>query len=70
MLMSFIDLKDESIMKSPFHKFCRENLQSIVNKRGDVESPINDIIDAFWVCKYTHDVILNGQIIVPKKARK
>jgi len=67
MLMAFVDIQDPVVRETPFHKFVLRNLKDLV-KGKDVESPVNDMIDAFWVVKYTRDIILNKQEI-PKKPK-
>lgn len=69
MLMEFVDLKEEGIYNTPFHKFCRENLGKIVRK-ANVASPVNDVIDAFWAVKYTKDIIIDQKPIIKKKLTK
>jgi len=63
MLMAFIDIKDSAVTNTPFYKFVRANLEQIVTrgpKKVSVIAPIPDMIDAFWICKYTKEIILDG----------
>jgi len=63
MLMAFIDIKDPAVTSTPFYQFVRTNLEQIVArgpKKVSVTAPIPDMIDAFWICKYTKEIILDG----------
>lgn len=69
MLMSFIDIKDPAVTGTPFYQFIRKNLDSIVvrgSKKVGVLAPIPDMIDAFWICKYTKEIILDGKPLPEK----
>jgi Holliday junction resolvasome RuvABC endonuclease subunit len=52
--------KDE--MHDAFHKETNVNLiKTITPDRDDVISPVGDIVDSFYVCKYLYLKILNEQ---------
>lgn len=71
MLMAFINIQDPAVVKTPFYQYVRNNLETIVSrgsKTVSVLSPIPDMIDAFWVVKYTKDIIIDKKEI-PKKPK-
>lgn len=69
MLMAFIDIDDPAVTSTPFYQFVRKNLESIVvrgSKKVGVLAPIPDMIDAFWICKYTKEIIIDGGTLPEK----
>lgn len=75
MLNAFCNLTDPALVATPFHKFCIQNLSEITHlnaKKGrmDVLAPVSDIIDAFWICKYVQDIIIDGQKLMSAKDKE
>lgn len=69
MLMAFIDIDDPAVTSTPFYQYVRKNLEGIVvrgSKKVGVQAPIPDMIDAFWICKYTKEIILDGGTLPEK----
>ncbi len=48
MFNSFINSKDPYLKEDEFHKYCK----GIVIERDNVPKPIEDLVDAYAVCKY------------------
>jgi len=55
MFKYFLETKDEELLNSKFYKWILENMLLIFNKDGSVKKPIDDLIDAYFICKKLRD---------------
>lgn len=47
----FLKSKDEELLNSRFFKWVVENSSILLNKDGSIKKPIDDLVDAYYICK-------------------